>query len=131
MYCEKYPKTFWKRTLQFLGLSSRFKRVRYIGGGGFGSVYQVLDIVTNKKYVMKVFHFNKKLFSNDKTYAQKEYYNLKNLGKRCSKYFVCPVCLYQEGLNTVILMEYLEGYQDLPEYLELHTPTLSQKKKNC
>ena len=128
-YCDKYPKSFWQRTLQFFGINStRFKRIRNIGQGSFGSVYIVQDKVTNKKYVMKVYHYSKTIFKSGKSNAQIQYYNLSNLGKNCSKYFTCPLCLYQEGFNTVLLMDYLEGYENLFDYLDIHAPTFSQKQ---
>jgi len=86
--------------------------LKKIGAGGYGDIFVIKDKRSNKKYVAKRFH------QKNKSLIEKQYTNLVGLGKKCRQYFVCPVgMIFQRNGEMFLLMDYLEGYVDLFDYI--------------
>ena len=96
-----------------------YKIQQRLGIGSYGTVYQVIDINTNKKYVIKQISLNDlspEEISNVKLEA-------KILSSINSKYVVKYYDSFQENNNLDIVMEYCDG-GDLGKYIN------SKKEKN-
>jgi len=92
--------------------TNTYQKIKKLGSGAFGTTYLVKK--KDQEYVMKVIHSHR---AKGKEEALKQYQNLKLLEPVCKR-FICPIELFDDDGNLIIVMEYLKDYMNLKEYLE-------------
>lgn len=85
--------------------------VRRVGEGGYGITYLVEKIGTKEKYILK------KIKKKDRTEVEKQYHNLRAVRSECRRYFVCAKELVDYKNNLYLIMEFLDGYIELFDYI--------------
>lgn len=86
--------------------------VKHLSQGGYGSLLLVRD-----KQNPKVMFVLKALRRGDIKQLVQQHHKLKAVQKLCKKYFVCSHGLARWGPMNVLVMDYLDGYVDLFDFL--------------
>lgn len=88
-----------------------YSLVRRIGEGSYGVTYLVEDRISKEKYILK------KIKKGDRAEVERQYQNLRAARSECRRYFVCAKELVNYKDNLYLVMEFLEGYIELFDYI--------------
>lgn len=89
----------------FLNFSDVFKDIKVLGAGGFGETHLIEDVISKKKYALKI------LFKADKNEFYREVLTLINLSKApdCDRDIVCYYDHFILNDKYCILTEFIDG----------------------
>lgn len=99
--------------------------IRLLGEGSFGVVYDAFELLGNS--VRRVALKEIKLSSAAETENEAE--NMFKLERQCNKHFVCIYDFFTENNKQYIVMEFLDGYIPLDEYIETLSPVTPQSSQ--
>lgn len=88
-----------------------FRVVKKLGQGGYGSVYLIERKRDQQKFILK------RLKKGNREVLQRQFRSLQSLKTDCSTFFVCPHAIFEERGQYFMIMEYLEGYVELYEFI--------------
>lgn len=97
---------------------------KIIGKGGYGMTRLVQDKKSGREFI------EKESIYNDNENMKYQYNILKHLQKKkiCSRFFLCPVKIYEKNGKTLILFDYLKNFHVLQD-VRVHGLIKSQKDK--
>lgn len=101
---------------------SRFRHLKKIGEGGYGSVHLIEEKTTGKKYILK------RLIRGDKSTLEAQFRNLRALREACSAFFVCPRAMVMERGQLFLIMDYLDGFIELFDLIDQKRYGLDKSK---
>jgi len=106
-------------------IPERYRIQKILGKGSYGTVYEVYDNEENRKVVVKKIQ-KQSLFDIEEVNV------MKLLGDTCSNYFVCFYEYEETDEDIIIIMEWLDGYEPLSNYVDefssqLDDPTIKDK----
>lgn len=102
---------------------SDYEMIKKLGSGSYGAVFLAISKITGKKVAIK------KMERVDGSEI-KEYERLIKLKDQCNQHFICVYNIFNEGNYLYMVMEYLDDFAPLSDYMKqitniLNTSTIS------